>query len=298
MTKRNIKLFFKDRATLIFTFLAPVIILGLYLLFIRNMQVEGMSESGIPKEKIGNIVDSWLIAGVAAVGMMSVALNVCALSVADRQWGLSDDFLVSPVKPYKIKAAYLLSAFILTFAVGAVFIVLGVSYLALTGGAADVFMAVRLFGVMLLTTVFSVSLMDSIVSAFKTQQASGAFGGLFSAFSGFITGAYMPMSIFPKPVRFICELFPGTHAASLYKQILIGAQTASFGADSYISEALNDALGVKIGLFGAEIGAAGQVVYILAVSVLLVAAAIFLPKAVKNPFVKTDSKNKAKKYRV
>jgi multidrug/hemolysin transport system permease protein len=239
------------------------------------MQVEGMIEYGILREKVGNIVDSWLISGVATVGMMSVALNACIQIVADKQQGLLNDFLVSPVKAYKITAAYLLSAFILTFGIGLIFILLGILYLALTGGAVGFSMVFQLFGAMLLTTVFSVAMMSLIVSAFKTQQASGAFSGLFSAFSGFITGAYMPMSIFPKPIRFICELFPGTHVASLYKQILVGSQTAEI--DEVAAEILRESLSVDMTFFGTRIGAGGQVVYILGVSVLFVGLLIFLP---------------------
>jgi multidrug/hemolysin transport system permease protein len=234
-----------------------------------------MLEYGISREKIGNIVDSWLISGVATVGMMSVALNSCVQIVADKQYGLLNDFLVSPVKPYKITAAYLFSAFILTFGIGLVFILIGILYLILTGGAVGFSMVFQLFGAMILATVFSVAMMTLIVSAFKTQQASGAFGGLFSAFSGFITGAYMPMTIFPKSIRFICELFPGTHVASLYKRILTGGQTV--GLDAAAARAINEALSVDMNFFGARIGAGGQVVYILSASVLFVGLLIFLP---------------------
>ena len=67
MTKRNILIYLKDKMTLLFSMLSPLIVLCLYLLFLKNTYVNSISsifvESGasIASADINALVNSWLL---------------------------------------------------------------------------------------------------------------------------------------------------------------------------------------------------------------------------------------------
>ena len=45
MTKRNVLLFFKDKTTLFFSMLAPLIVFFLYVIFLKDTYLSGLKES-------------------------------------------------------------------------------------------------------------------------------------------------------------------------------------------------------------------------------------------------------------
>ena len=78
--KRNILLFFRDKATVFFSLLSPLIVLMLYVFFLGDLQVmtvksyfpEGVQ---VDEKLISAFVDSWLIAGIMCVSSLTVALR-------------------------------------------------------------------------------------------------------------------------------------------------------------------------------------------------------------------------------
>nr|NLJ02159.1 ABC transporter permease [Bacillota bacterium] len=73
--KRNLKLFFRDRASVFFSLLAVFIIIGLYVLFLGDMVM--MDLEGIPGARF--LMDSWIMAGLMAV--TSVTTTMGALGI-------------------------------------------------------------------------------------------------------------------------------------------------------------------------------------------------------------------------
>ena len=51
-----------------------------------------------------------------------------------------------------------------------------------------------------------------ITMFFKSTNASGAFIGILSASSGFVIGAYIPISEFSGTIQTICNIFPAVVA--------------------------------------------------------------------------------------
>ena len=78
LTKRNIKLFFKDRGLFFSSMLVPLILLVLYSTFLANVYKSSFTDA-IPQ---GFTVDDKIINGLVASQLFSSLLAVCCVTVA------------------------------------------------------------------------------------------------------------------------------------------------------------------------------------------------------------------------
>lgn len=76
MTIRNIKVYLKDRMAIILSMMTQIIVLGLYLLFLKGNYLDtvrenlGELESLVTNGAIEALINSWLIAGVIGTSVM------------------------------------------------------------------------------------------------------------------------------------------------------------------------------------------------------------------------------------
>ena len=114
LTKRNIKLFFKDKGLFFSSMLVPLILLVLYTTFLAKVYNDSFASS-IPQ---GFNVDDKIINGLVASQLFSSLLAVCCVTVAfcaniimvqDKYLGVRKDLLVSPVKKSVLALSYYLA---------------------------------------------------------------------------------------------------------------------------------------------------------------------------------------------
>ena len=255
--KRNLLAFFRERTTVFFSLLSPLIVLMLYIFFLGDVQVDSIMSAipeGIPADEklIKSFVDSWLIAGIMCVSTMTVALNSMLVMVADKEKKINRDFLSAPVKPYVLTLGYYLSFYAITFIICFAVLLVGMIYLAARGAfyitASDFFVSV---GILLLSVMNSTVVLMFIMSFIKSGSASGAFSGIFSAISGFIVGAYMPVSMFPKAIATITTFVPGSSTGGLFRNYLMRGALEEMGKSMPVQviETLEDTFG-----FGLQLG--------------------------------------------
>ena len=201
LTKRNIKMFFKDKGLFFTSLITPVILLVLYATFLARVYHDSFV-SNIPDYL--NVSDK-LINGTVGGELFSSLLAVCCVTVAfcsntlmaqDKLTGARKDFMITPVKKSTLAISYyvatLLTTLIVSYiATGACFIYIAIEGWFLSVG--DVFLI--LIDVFLLT-LFGTAISSIINSFLSTQGQISAVGTIVSAGYGFICGAYMPISQF------------------------------------------------------------------------------------------------------
>lgn len=231
MVKRNIRVFLKDKAAVFFSLLAPLILLLLFVLFLGDVQKEVFLQFvGEGSEKaVNQFVNNWLIASVLGVSSITVALSSFTTMIDDRQNDIVNDFIASPLSKSAVTVSYIISSVITTFVINFVVLLISFVFLGATGSMFLSFVGVlELIGALLLSAISAVTLMFLIVRFFKTQGALNAFVGVMSAFAGFIIGAYMPISNFPKAIQTFTVFVPGTHACGIFKNILLAGPLEEF----------------------------------------------------------------------
>ncbi len=279
LSRRNLKIFLKDKAGVFFSLLGPLIVLLLYILFLGDVQVdsvmsyipEGMEVS---KKAVKAYVDSWMLAGVLSIACISVSFSANSVMVQDKTRGILADSLTAPVKKQIIKAGYFCYNFIVTVLIVLVVYVICLIYIAASGGwyltAGDVF---GILGVILLSSMSATLITVFICDFLKTEAQHGGFVGIISAVLGFLIGAYMPMSVMPKAAQYISCIIPGSHSAGLFKHFLMSGALENLASDlpPQLVEQLQQAFTMEVNFFGTNVGPDIMTVYLVA-SVVVFAA--------------------------
>lgn len=242
--KRNVKLFFRDKSAVFFSLLAVFIIIGLYALFLGDVWL-----SEFPSvDGARFLIDSWLIAGLLAVTSVTTTLGAFCIMVEDKSKKIAKDFYSAPIKRRSITGGYLLSVFIIGVIMSIVALVLSEIYVLLNGGELlAAVAALKVFGIILLATLSNTALMCFIVSFFKSQNAYATASTIIGTLIGFIAGIYLPIGTLPEAVQTVVKVFPVSHAAALFRQIVMDAPIdASFtGVPQEALDGFNSMMGVS-----------------------------------------------------
>lgn len=235
LCKRNIRLFVRDRASLFFSFLSPIILLFLYLFFLADLQVDNIEFAlkQVPNlvytsKDIRVFVYSWLLANVVSLSIITVTLGVSGNVVLDKEKGVIKDFSVAPVSKFEIVISYFLSLFIVSLTINLLLIVLGQLYLLSIGGELLPLIDLLKFLGVLVISLFSVVLLIMIVVSYlETSNSYSALSAIVGTFAGFLIGAYMPISLFPKWVQLISNIIPASLSSALLRNIMMEGTLAN-----------------------------------------------------------------------
>ena len=288
LVSRSLKIFLKDKASVFFSLLAPLIVLGLYLLFLGDIQMDGIKSAfeGAPIEEkaLKNFVDAWMLAGVVSVACVTVSFSVQGITVQDREKGVLNDMLASPISRGIIDLSYLISNFVVTLCICLIVLAVAFVYVAITGWTLS-FVDVVLLIALTIMSVLSASVISTLVGlAFRTSSQHSAFVGIISAMIGFVMGAFMPLSAFPEGVQYVTLFVPATYSAALYRNLFMrGALEKIDAALPGAEDGLKGSFSMELDFFGKTIGADMQAVIFAAFIALTLAAwiAIAVAKAVK-----------------
>ena len=229
LTKRNMLVFFTDKGTLFFSMLTPMIILLLYILFLKNSLPSSLQnaatglENLVAAKDMAQFVNGLLLTGIISSALITIPYNALEIIVRDREDRVDLDMLSTPVKRFEIILSYFCAAVISAFMQTMVVLAVGIGILSMSG---DIYLTaldiVKLVGAVFLGTVSSTSVFMVVMMFFKSMGTCGAFMGILSAVSGFVIGAYMPLSQFSKGIQNVCNLVPATGITVLIRNYLTG----------------------------------------------------------------------------
>jgi multidrug/hemolysin transport system permease protein len=229
LTKRNMLVFFTDKGTLFFSMLTPMIILLLYILFLKNSLLSALQnaatglENLVAAKDMAQFVNGLLLTGIISSALITIPYNALEIIVRDREDRVDLDMLSTPVKRFEIILSYFCAAVISAFMQAMVVLAVGIGILSMSG---DMYLTAldiaKLVGAVFLGTVSSTSVFMVVMMFFKSMGTCGAFMGILSAVSGFVIGAYMPLSQFNKGIQNVCNLVPATGITVLIRNYLTG----------------------------------------------------------------------------
>lgn len=216
--KRNLLLYFRDKASVFFSLLAVLIIIGLYLLFLGDSWVKSMDD--IKNAKV--IMDSWIMAGLLAVVSLTTTMGAFGIMVEDRHNGISKDFYSSPVSRLNVTGGYIFSACLVGIIMSLITFVFAQIYIVAKGGDMLGFAAIlQVLGLIALTCLANTAMVGFVVSYLKSQNAFSTASTVIGTLMGFIAGIYMPMGIMPESIQYVIKAVPVAHAGALFRQILL-----------------------------------------------------------------------------
>lgn len=220
MTKRGLKIFFKDKGGVFFSLLGVIIIFCLFIFFIGDAVTEGLEFL----DNADYVMNSWVVAGMLASSAITTSMGAYAVMVSDRENKCIKDFYSSPLKRSAVAAGYMATGFTVSIIMSIVTLIFGEIYIVATGGEMVGFLTLlKLLGVILLSSFASSAMVCFIISFVKTGNTYTTISIILGTLIGFLIGAYVPMGELPEGVQWVVKCFPCAHAAVLFRQLLMGS---------------------------------------------------------------------------
>jgi multidrug/hemolysin transport system permease protein len=274
LLKRNVKLFFRDKANFFFSILSIIIIIGLYVLFLGNVwgdaQIRAMPGANVLR-------NSWLAAGLLAVTSFTTPLGALSVIIDDRTDKIYKAFYASPIKRSHITAGYILSAFSVGVIMTIITAVAWMTFIAfISGGLFPAGVYFRLFGLIFLASFANTAFVYFIASLVRTHSAFNTVTATLGTLVGFLMAIYLPLGVLPEAVQTAIKLFPPSHTTVLLRQTIMEIPmqvTFDSVPASYIAD-FQEMMGVVYSFGDFEITPAMSVVVLVGSAVVLLAVAI------------------------
>ncbi len=285
VTKRNVKIFFKDKVMFFTSLITPVILLVLYMTFLADVYKDGfdksIAEAGVtvPKKLINGMVGGQLVSSILAVSCVTVAFCSNLLMVNDKMSGAKKDMAVSPTKKYVFAFSYYASTLMTTLIVTLTAMTACLIYIACSGWYMSFGDVMLLLLDIFLLTMFGTALSSCVNVFLSTNGQASAVGTIVSSGYGFICGAYMPISQFGKGLQYVLGLLPGTYGTSLVRNhALAGAlrECSKSGFPPDVVERIKDSVDCNLYFFGNKVSVGAMYGVMIGTVVLLVGIYILI----------------------
>lgn len=221
LTKRNLQLYFRDRANVFFSLLGALVLIGLYALFLGRLQVQTLQEQlpDADTRDIQGFVNAWVFAGITMITTLTTGLAALAVFVEDRTSGRFSDFMVSPLRRWQLVLGYLGSTLVVSVVMTVVIVVVGQIFLLSQGNpvisAANLG---KLLGYVVLSSAAFAALSAFAVSFLRSVGAFSALSTVVGTLTGFLAGAYIPMGALPAGVVSFLNALPFAQSAMLIRR--------------------------------------------------------------------------------
>ncbi len=246
LTKRNLRLFLRDRATVFFSFLSTLVLVTLYFLFIAKIYTAGMDDpaaGGIAMPLTSNakyfIVYVQMMAGVLVLNSMSLATGAFSTIANDYENKRLDSLSLTPARPFQIILSYFITGLTASFLINVFTWVVSFCIIGFSTGywiSAGAFIMV--LAVLLAASLISCALMMLITSLVKSPAAIGVFNGIAGTFFGFLCGIYMPYSNLGDATKTIGSVLPFSHLTIWLKRVVLGDAFSQLGITGEFKELL------------------------------------------------------------
>ncbi|MBQ3735479.1 MAG: ABC transporter permease [Candidatus Methanomethylophilaceae archaeon] len=271
--KRCCLLYFRDKGAVFFSLMASLIVVMLYLLFLRDSLISG--NEGI--RDMGHLVDAWVLSGILGITAVTCSAGALQTMVTDRSDGKVSDFKVTPMGPYQLAAGYVLSTFIVGLIMSYAILAIAVAYMAMTGCPISVSGTI-MSAVLVIPAALSGSVIMFAISTFI--RTVGAFSGMYTVVSvaiGFITGIYVPFGSMPSVIGSSAVFVPATQMSSLFRKYLAGEamdNSMEGAAAETVAEFRTD-MGFDLFIGDTEFTVLMSLLYVLAVTAVFFLIAVW-----------------------
>ncbi|MGG6310690.1 ABC transporter permease [Paenibacillus macerans] len=218
IAQRNLKIFFRDRAAVLFSLLAVFIILGLYVVFLGDTIAGSLPDI----DGVSFLINSWVLAGILAVTSVTSTMGAFGIMVEDRSRKILKDFTTAPIRRSRLTGGYILSACSVGVIMSVVTFILGELYILMFDGELlPLFGMLKVLGLIILSVLASSSIVFFITTFLRSQNAFSAASTVIGTLIGFLTGIYVPMGSLPEAVQWVIKVFPVSHAGVLIRSVML-----------------------------------------------------------------------------
>ena len=290
LTKRNCKLFFRDKGMFFTSLITPAILLVLYVTFLAKVYKESFTSAlpaafALDDSLINGTVGGQLVSSLLAVCCVTVSFCSNLLMVQDKVSGARRDLTMSPVSKSTLALSYFTASALSTMLI--CFVALGVClvYLAIVGWYMTVKDVLLLCVDVFILVLFGTALSSIVNCNLSTNGQASAIGTIVSAGYGFVCGAYMPISNFGDGLQKVLSFLPGTYGTALFRNHALRgvyAEMLSIGFPVEIVEGIKDSIDCNLYFLGEKVGIGSMYAVMILSLVVLVGGYVLLNTIKRN----------------
>ena len=231
MTKRNLKLYFSNKASVFFSLLGALIAFILYVIFLqKNMQD---SFAGTPN--LEELLDNWVLGGTLAVTSITTTWTGVTRLVQDKVSHKLEDFLLTDISRLKLYLGYLISSSVIGFIMQLIMLAIMKLYFYWQDEVSfDLDYLPQILLVMLLSSIMGSGIALFVLQFIKTLSTSEALATIVGTVSGFLVGVYMPIGALPDFAQKVVKLTPAAYVSAAYRQLLIAKDAVNADAKEFL----------------------------------------------------------------
>lgn len=226
LTGRTMKLYLKNPLSILFSFVYMLLFIVLISLFLGDYMAKGMMDvyaevEGMDFSHIRWLVDTTSMAGVLMINCILVPLNVLTIMVQDSNDNRLDSFLVSAVARNKLVVGYWLAPFLVGIVMNVLCLFISEGFIVMNGGEwLSIRSNIEMAGLIIANTFSATSILFVAAMLAKSVSLYSTFTGIMSALVGFLTGAFLPIGMFPANIQKIFAFIPAHHGATLMRRVM------------------------------------------------------------------------------
>ena len=218
--RRNLRLFCGNRLNILLSFASVLIVIGIYMLFLRDFLLDTVTRAGVESTFVKEFTDRFMLAGQLIVVNTITCYGILQLSVADTETGIRRDYLVAPVSHFSLTIGYWVTAVLISFfftictVLGGELFFLMRYHHALPGTS-----LFQTAGTVLFSSMINAAILLCLSRRLKSTATFSTLANLYGTLIGFLAGAYLPYSFYPSWLRGMLFYFPPTQAVSVLRQL-------------------------------------------------------------------------------
>lgn len=259
LSKRNIRMYLRDRVSVFFSILSMLIVLALMVIFLGNMngdnvvdalaQFGGVRDTAADEKNAAYLIQMWTLAGILEVNAVTITLTVIGIMVQDEAKGRLASFYMAPVKRIQIALGYILASWLVGTVMCALTLAVGEIYMAVCGHP---FLSVKdwiqLLGMIAVNALVYASLSYLLALFIHSESAWSSIFTIIGTLVGFVGAIYLPMSMLPEGVGKVLKCLPVLHGAAMMRTVCTEDAIAKTfdGLPAIAGETFREQMGVSV----------------------------------------------------
>lgn len=291
LIKRNILIYMRDRGTVFYSILSTLIILGLMILFLGDMnsrdivyaleQMGGVRDAEADRANADHLIMMWTLAGILVSNTVTVTMTVMGCMIEDERDRRLASFYVAPVKRFYVALSYIFSAWLIGILMCLLTLAVFQGYLAVTGqvllnGTAWL----QLSGMIVLNSFVYASAAYLLALFVHSMSAWSGLLTVIGTLVGFVGAVYLPMGALPEKVADVLKCLPVLHGAAMMRMVCTkeAVETTFAGLPAEAVEVFQEEMGITVVMGDEPVSFLAQAGYLLVLGLTVAAAAALISR--------------------
>lgn len=291
LMKRNILIYMRDRGTVFYSILSTLIILGLMILFLGDMnsrdivyaleQMGGVRDAEADRANADYLVMMWTLAGILVSNTVTVTMTVMGCMIKDEDDRRLASFYVAPVKRIYVALSYIFSAWLIGIIMCLITLAAFQGYMVLIGQTLLAGTAwPQLLGMIALNSFVYASAAYLIALFVHSMSAWSGLLTVIGTLVGFVGAIYLPMAALPEKVADVLKCLPVLHGAAMMRVVCTAeaVDTAFAGLPADAVEVFREKMGITVVMGNGPVAFPVQAGYLFALGLVFIAAAALISR--------------------